>query len=198
MEQNIVSTCTHCEGQGKKLIRVPTQMDVSREATKMVDCKFCNGAGVIFNSSLKLSEKHNDSNKQTQAPEPNLESFDIFDPLYKRDESPEGLKLEAQKIEEFRIAKSKQTIKDAVQYFCTGIVGWEMGKLLSDVLFIVDASIPNKDQNRSVRHLIRASFDEHCLIISKKANPEGRDLPLHGGYYISPRTEKKEITSKKG
>ena len=52
-----------------------------------------------------------------------------------------------------------------------GIVTPNLQILLAAVLGTVDASIPNKDQNRAVKHLVRKQFDSAFLDIQSRSYP---------------------------
>ena len=66
-----------------------------------------------------------------------------------------------------------------------GIVTPSFQILLASVLGSVDASIPNKEQNRAVKHIIRKQFDDAYLNIQKLSYP---DVTFGGSaeYYLEP------------
>lgn len=56
---------------------------------------------------------------------------------------------------------------DAVKPFFDGVVKPNLQILLAMVLGDIDASIPNKDQNKAVKNLVRRQFDEQMLEIQR-------------------------------
>lgn len=60
----------------------------------------------------------------------------------------------------------------AIVQIVNGVVTPELQVLLSNILSTIDASMPNKDQNRAVRHLIRKAFDESYFQILKESYPD--------------------------
>lgn len=59
--------------------------------------------------------------------------------------------------------------------------------LLGDILSIIDSSIPNKDQNRSVKHLVRKSFDRTMHDIYRSSLSTYKDEALSkAGYLVNP------------
>lgn len=66
-----------------------------------------------------------------------------------------------------------------------GIVIPNLRVLLASVLGTVDASVPNKDQNKAIKHLVRKQFDDAYLNIIQRAYPNssfGTDLD----YMVDP------------
>ena len=61
--------------------------------------------------------------------------------------------------------------------------------LLAGVLGAIDASIPNRDQNKAVKHIIRTQFDDAYFDILRRAYP---DLAFghSGGYAITPELDR--------
>jgi hypothetical protein len=55
-----------------------------------------------------------------------------------------------------------------VNKIVNGIVVPNLRVLLASVLGTIDASIPNKEQNKAVKHIMRKSFDDaHCSILER-------------------------------
>jgi hypothetical protein len=79
-----------------------------------------------------------------------------------------------------------------VQYF--------MSKLLGNALSLVDTSIPNKEQNRAMKHLLRKQFDEAIMDVHKMAWPlntgdinamksqAAATQPAQNGYILQPES----------
>jgi hypothetical protein len=58
--------------------------------------------------------------------------------------------------------------------------------LLASVLGTVDASVPNKEQNKAIKHLLRKQFDDAYLNIQRLSYPD-MNLGASGGeYYLTP------------
>jgi len=58
--------------------------------------------------------------------------------------------------------------------------------LLASVLGTVDASVPNKEQNKAIKHLLRKQFDDAYLNIQRLSYPD-MNLGVSGGeYYLAP------------
>lgn len=60
-----------------------------------------------------------------------------------------------------------------------------MRVLLGEMLRLVDASIPNKDQNRSMKEILRASFDRAYFSIYTHAFPDC-NYQSGAGYALEP------------
>lgn len=58
--------------------------------------------------------------------------------------------------------------------------------LLGSVLTSIDASIPNKDQNKATKHIIRKQFDEVYFRILKLYHP-GCEFGIAPGYAVQPK-----------
>lgn len=56
-------------------------------------------------------------------------------------------------------------------YIHASSVQYYLAKLLSNTLSQVDASIPNKEQNKAMKHLLRKQFDSTLLAIHEMAWP---------------------------
>jgi hypothetical protein len=70
-----------------------------------------------------------------------------------------------------------------------GIVTPSMQILLDSVLGTIDASVPNKDQNRAIKHLLRKQFDDAYLNIQRLSYPD-MNLGASGGeYYLQPNAK---------
>ena len=69
----------------------------------------------------------------------------------------------------------------------------DLAKLLANVLSQIDASVPNKDQNRAMKHLIRKQFDKTLMEIHEMAWPSLGDpnqqnaCPPVSGYILEPQ-----------
>jgi len=70
-----------------------------------------------------------------------------------------------------------------------GIVTPNLRVLLASVLGAIDASIPNKDQNRAVRHIVRKQFDDAYGDILRRSYPD-TNLGFDGGYAIEPEVDR--------
>ena len=67
--------------------------------------------------------------------------------------------------------------------------------LLAEVIGALDASIPNKDQNRAVKHIIRQAFDRAYFDIISRAYPDGNFGQSGGDYAVSPAVNRIEAFS---
>jgi methionine synthase II (cobalamin-independent) len=67
--------------------------------------------------------------------------------------------------------------------------------LLASVLGAVDASIPNKDQNKAVKGIVRRAFDEAYLDIIVKTHPDCSFGQTSDEYALTPATNKAEAFS---
>jgi hypothetical protein len=61
--------------------------------------------------------------------------------------------------------------------------------VLGNVLGAIDASIPNKEQNKAVKHIVRTSFDEAYYDILRRAYPDFQ-FGSGGGYAIEPEVNR--------
>lgn len=77
--------------------------------------------------------------------------------------------IDTQKKTEQDVYKEKLP---AIVQIVNGVVTPELQVLLSNILSTIDASIPNKDQNRAVRHLIRKAFDDSYFHILRLSYPD--------------------------
>lgn len=77
-------------------------------------------------------------------------------------------------------------------YFHEAHANGQLRRLCGKILNTIDASIPNKDQNRAVKAIIRRAIDEAHLALMKMAYPpiEGScqetTPPPPGEYWITP------------
>ena len=53
-----------------------------------------------------------------------------------------------------------------------GIVTPNLRVLLASVLGTIDASVPNKDQNKAIKHLVRKQFDDAYCNILERSYPD--------------------------
>ena len=70
-----------------------------------------------------------------------------------------------------------------------GIVTPCLQVLLHSVLGAIDASIPNKEQNRAVKHIVRKQFDDAYLNICRLAYPDMNMGASGGEYYLEPNAK---------
>ena len=66
-----------------------------------------------------------------------------------------------------------------------GIVTPNLRVLLASVLGAIDASIPNKDQNKAVKHIMRKAFDDAYCNILERSYPDD-DFGFDGEYNLEP------------
>ena len=62
--------------------------------------------------------------------------------------------------------------------------------LLGETLGAIDAAIPNKDQNRAVKHIIRTSFDRTYFDILRRAYPEAEFAQGSDSYALRPEPDR--------
>ena len=67
--------------------------------------------------------------------------------------------------------------------------------LLAEVIGALDASIPNKDQNKAVKHIIRSAFDRAYFDILSRAYPDCNYGQSGGDYAVSPAVNRTEAFS---
>ena len=67
-----------------------------------------------------------------------------------------------------------------------GVFVENLRTLLTSVLRTVDASIPNKDQNRAVKHILRKEFDAAYISVMESVSSGGKQLPIDGEYFVRP------------
>jgi len=70
------------------------------------------------------------------------------------------------------IAPPVPTNFPTVVQIVNGIVTPNLRVLLHAVLCAIDASIPNKDQNKAVKHIVRTKFDEVYFDILRRSYPD--------------------------
>jgi hypothetical protein len=58
-----------------------------------------------------------------------------------------------------------------IGYIHTSNVQYFVARLLGNAISLLDATIPNKDQNKAVKHLLRKEFDRAILDVHKMAWP---------------------------
>lgn len=75
-----------------------------------------------------------------------------------------------------------------------GAVLPNMRLLLGEVIGVIDASIPNKDQNRAIKHLVRSAFDRAYFDINSRVYPEA-NYAQGPGYALSPETDRTKAFS---
>ena len=76
-----------------------------------------------------------------------------------------------------------------IPQFFNGCVTPNLQVLLHDVLSIIDASIPNKEQNRAVKNLIHNGFDKTYMDITSEAYPDS-NFQMGLGHAINPEPDK--------
>lgn len=75
-----------------------------------------------------------------------------------------------------------------------GVVTPSLQVLLFNVLGIIDASVPNKDQNRAIKKLIRDGFDKAYMEVIREAYPDS-NFAMGPGHALEPYENKyKAIT----
>ena len=79
----------------------------------------------------------------------------------------------------------------SVDYAVNQIVIPALSKLLAKVLAITDASVPNKDQNRGVKKIIREAFDEAYFQVLRGAFPDVQFGQMTSFYSLEPEPDKK-------
>jgi len=70
-----------------------------------------------------------------------------------------------------------------------GVVTPTLEVLLYDVLGVIDASIPNKDQNRAVKRIIHDGFDKAYMDILREAYPDS-SFAFGPGHTLTPIPDK--------
>ena len=78
-----------------------------------------------------------------------------------------------------------------VMYTVEHVVTPALAKLLAKILSTTDASIPNKDQNRAVKRIIRDEFDETYFRVLRGAFPDCQVGQSAGSYALEPEPDKK-------
>ena len=100
------------------------------------------------------------------------------------------------KIVRDRELQDQETVSHVVNYN----VMPNIRVLLAEVIGALDASIPNRDQNKAVKHIIRGAFDRAYFDIVSRAYPDG-NFGQSSGYAIEPADRSKafsEIFIKQG
>lgn len=82
------------------------------------------------------------------------------------------------------------TTPQSPAFIVHGIVIPALQSLLSTVLASIDASIPNKDQNRAVKRIIREGFDKTYFRILNGVLPDQEFSGTQGSYALEPEPEK--------
>ena len=59
-----------------------------------------------------------------------------------------------------------------VTHVVNGIISPNLRVMLASVLGTIDASVPNKDQNKAIKHLVRKQFDDAYCDIMRRAYPD--------------------------
>jgi hypothetical protein len=75
-----------------------------------------------------------------------------------------------------------------------GIVIPNLRVMLASVLGTIDASVPNKDQNKAIKHLIRKQFDDAYSDIVRRAYPDS-NFSFDGGYAVEPELDRAKAFS---
>lgn len=74
-------------------------------------------------------------------------------------------------------------------HLVNGVVIPNLTVLLANVLGAVDAAIPNKDQNKAVKHIVRTAFDGAYMDILQRAYPDSA-FGHTGGYALEPQPDR--------
>lgn len=79
--------------------------------------------------------------------------------------------------------------KETIRQVLNGIVTPTLAVLLGEMLETVDASVPNKDQNRAVKKIIRNNFDRAYMEILRDCYP-GMQYTFGPGHALVPAEDK--------
>ena len=77
-------------------------------------------------------------------------------------------------------------------YIVNSIVIPNLRLLLGNVINAINASVPNKDQNKAITHIVRQSFDEMYFDVLRKAYPDC-NFEQDGTYAVSPSMKRSEV-----
>jgi hypothetical protein len=92
----------------------------------------------------------------------------------------------------FRETTVKWHLDDStVLQIVNGVVTPTLQVLLYDVLGVIDASIPNKDQNRAVKKIIHDGFDKAYMDIVRESYPDS-NFAFGPGRFLIPLSKKSE------
>ena len=89
---------------------------------------------------------------------------------------------------------SEHSAFPTVVQIVNGVVTPNLQLLLSSILGVIDASIPNKDQNRAVTHIVRMAFDGAYADILQRSYP-GTAFGLSEGYMLKPENNRSRAFS---
>jgi len=76
-----------------------------------------------------------------------------------------------------------------VSQIVNGVVTPSLQVLLFNVLSVIDASVPNKEQNRAIKRLIHDGFDKAYMEILRESFPES-NFQLGPGNAVTPQADK--------
>jgi hypothetical protein len=107
---------------------------------------------------------------QIKGTEPSVSSTHTATVLYE-DGSAENLPVEEESGPALHPLAEPSAFSTVVQ-IVNGIVTPNLRVLLASVLGAIDASIPNKDQNKAVKHIVRTQFDEAYFDILRRSYPD--------------------------
>lgn len=93
---------------------------------------------------------------------------------------------------EFLAARDAASEERATRYVICSVATPAFRRLLTWVLNTIDASIPNKDQNRAMKRTIREDFDTAYIAMHALAYPENSYKQSGDFYVLEPYPEKNE------
>jgi hypothetical protein len=76
-----------------------------------------------------------------------------------------------------------------------GTVEPNLRVLLASVLGTIDASMPNKEQNKAVKHIIRKDFDDAYFDILRRSYPDSNFASDESDYAVQPEPNKRKAFS---
>lgn len=93
--------------------------------------------------------------------------------------------------------QAKMTREESPDYLLNGVVIPNLRVLLHELIGTIDASIPNKDQNKAVKHIVRTRFDGayHGIVSGFHPNTTYGYGP---GYVITPASNLYEAMATDG
>ena len=78
-------------------------------------------------------------------------------------------------------------------YIVNSIVIPDLRLLLGRVLNAVNATVPNKDQNKAMTHIVRQAFDDAYYDILRQSYPDCNFGQADDAFAVTPATKRSEV-----
>ena len=170
--------CPHCAGKGKNTYKVPSPTNIAEDVEKDEICDFCGGTGLVHHNYGANLHDHS--------------TFILDNTSLGVDRIPDTVASHLSEPGRHVVMNDAVVVaKPSVDQVVNSVVIPTLRKLLAKMLSTTDASVPNKDQNRAIKKIIREAFDDVYFEVLRGAFPDVSFGQSVGSYAIDPEPDKK-------